>query len=233
MWEQLNRILQQAGSQIAEYTVNFLPGVLVSLTVILVAFIVALLVRVLLVRALRGLDFDRRAQQVGLAAFAMWPASANPTLTLARGVYWALLVLGFLVSLTALNATIPSRLALSVFEYVPHLAAALLIVVAGILVARFLARSVLIGAVNMQIQSARLLSLAVKWVILVVTAAMALDQLEIGRRILPLAFGILFGGVVLAASLALGLGAKDAVSRTIARQLGDSARREGDKLDHV
>lgn len=233
MWEQLNRILRQAGNQIVGYTVDFLPGVLVSLTVILVAFIVALLVRVLLVRALRGLDFDRRAQQVGLAAFAMWPASANPSLTVARVVYWAILVLGFLISLTALNATIPSRLALSVFEYVPRLAAALLIVIAGILMARFLARSVLIGAVNMQIQSARLLSLAVKWVILLVTAAMALDQLGIGRRILPLAFGILFGGVVLAASLALGLGAKDAVSRTIERQLRNSARQEDDKLDHV
>ena len=233
MWEQLNRILRQAGSQIVGYTVDFLPGVLVSLTVILVAFIVALLVRVLLVRALRALDFDRRAQQVGLAAFAMWPASANPSLTVARVVYWAILVLGFLASFTALNATIPSRLALSVFEYVPRLAAALLIVVAGILMARFLARSVLIGAVNMQIQSARLLSLAVKWVILLVTAATALDQLDIGRRILPLACGILFGGVVLAASLALGLGAKDAVSRTIERQLRDSARQEGDKLDHV
>lgn len=233
MWEQLNRILRQAGSQIVGYTVDFLPGVLVSLTAILVAFIVALLVRVLLVRALRGLDFDRRAQQIGLAAFAMWPASATPSLTVARVVYWAILVLGFLAGLTALNATIPSRLALSVFEYVPRLAAALLIVVAGILMARFLARSVLIGAVNMQILSARLLSLAVKWVILLVTAAMALDQLDIGRRILPLAFGILFGGVVLAASLALGLGAKDAVSRTIERQLRNSAKQEDDKLDHV
>jgi hypothetical protein len=62
---------------------------------------------------------------------------------------------------------------------------------------------------------------------------MGLDQLSIGRRILPLAFGILFGGVVLAASLALGLGAKDAVSRTIERQLRNSGSQEGDKLDHV
>lgn len=233
MWEQLNRILRQAGSQIVDGTVNFLPGVLVSLTVILVAFIVALVARLLLVRALRGLDFDRRTQQVGLAAFATWPASATPSLTVSRAVYWTILFLGFLVSLTALNATIPSRLALSVFEYVPRLVAALLIVVAGTLVARFLARSVLIGAVNMQMQSARLVSLAIKWVVLLVTVAMALDQLGIGRRILPLAFGILFGGVVLAASLALGLGAKDVVSRTLERQLRNSAGQKDDKLDHV
>ena len=232
MWEQLDRVLQQAGRQILENAVNFLPGVLVSLTLILVAFIVALIARLLLVRALRALDFDRRAQQVGVAAFATWPVSATPSLTVARVVYWTILFLGFLVSLTALNATIPSRLALSVFEYVPRLLAALVILVGGALVARFLARSVLIGAVNMQMQSARLVSLAVKWVVLLVTFTMALDQLGIGRRILPLAFGILFGGVVFAASLALGLGAKDAVSRALEQQLRNSKSGD-DKLDHV
>ena len=107
------------------------------------------------------------------------------------------MILGLLVSLTALNATIPSRLALSVFEYVPHLLAALMILVVGAIAARFLARSALIGAVNMQIQSARLLSLAVKWLVLLVAVAMALDHLGIGRSVLLLAFAILFGGIVL------------------------------------
>ncbi len=232
MWQQLDRILQLAGRQILDYAVNFLPGVLVSLALILVAFIVALIARLLLVRALRALDFDRRAHQIGVAAFATWPASATPSLTMARVVYWTILFMGFLVSLTALNATIPSRLALSVFEYVPRLLAALVILVGGIVVARFLARSTLIGAVNMEMQSARLASLAVKWIVLLVTFTMALDQLGIGRRILPLAFGILFGGVVFAASLAFGLGAKDAVRRTLERQVHTS-KTTNDNLDHV
>ena len=135
----------------------------------------------LLVRALRGLEFDRRAEQLGLAALVGWPASTSPSQTVARVVYWTILILGLLVSLTALNATIPSRLALSVFEYLPHLLAALMILVVGAVAARFLARSALIGAVNMQIQSARLLSLAVKWLVLLVAVAMALDHLGIGR----------------------------------------------------
>jgi uncharacterized membrane protein YedE/YeeE len=61
---------------------------------------------------------------------------------------------------------------------------------------------------------------------------MALDHLRIGRNILFLAFGILFGGVVLAAALALGLGARDAVGRAIERQLRDTTRSD-DELDHV
>ena len=118
------------------------------------------------------------------------------------------------------------------FEYVPHLLAALMILVVGAVAARFLARSALIGAVNMQIRSARLLSLAVKWLVLLVAVAMALDHLGIGRTVLLLAFAILFGGIVFAAALAVGLGAKDAVGRALERQLREPPRGQ-DKVDHV
>ncbi len=232
MWAQVDQILRQASAQIADHVANFLPGMLVSLMLILATFVVAMLARMLLVRALRGLDFDRRAEQSGVAALVGWPSSTSPSQTVARVVYWTILILGLLVSLTTLNATIPSRLALSVFEYVPHLLAALMVLVVGAVAARFLARSALIGAVNMQIRSARLLSLAVKWLVLLVSVAMALDHLGIGRTVLLLAFAILFGGIVLAAALAIGLGARDAVSRTIERQLTEPPPRD-DRVNHV
>jgi hypothetical protein len=91
---------------------------------------------------------------------------------------------------------------------------------------------VLIGAVNLKWPTAHLWSIGVKWVVLVVTWVMALEHLEIGRRTLTLAFGILFGGVVLALALAIGLGARDLVSRSIERQRRDS-RESADKLSHV
>jgi hypothetical protein len=84
-------------------------------------------------------------------------------------------------------------------------------------IARFLSRSVLIGAVNMNVQYARLLSLGVKWLVLVLTAAMVLDHLGIGGNIVELAFGILFGGIVLTLSLAVGLGSREIVSRSLER----------------
>ena len=83
----------------------------------------------------------------------------------------------------------------------------------------------------MGIQSARLFSLAVKWMVLIVAAAMALDHIGIGRTVLLLAFGIVFGGIVLAVALAVGLGAQDVVSRSLERQLRERLTR--DKLDHV
>jgi hypothetical protein len=107
-----------------------------------------------------------------------------------------------------------------------------MVLLAGAVAAQFLARSVLIGAVNMQIQSARFLSLAVKWLVLLVAVAMALEHFGIGRTILVLAFGILFGGTVLAAAIAVGLGAKDFVSRALAQQFQPPSRPD-DKIEHV
>ena len=108
-------------------------------------------------------------------------------------------------------------LSASLLPYVSRTVGAVLLVFAGNLIARFLARTVLIGAVNAQLQYARFLSLGVKWLVLVLTAAMALDHLQVGGTIIELAFGILFGGIVLTLSLAVGLGSRDLVTRSLER----------------
>ena len=230
MVEQFNRALTLAGARIVESVANFLPGVLVFLTLVLGALVVAVLLRYGLRRALTGLDFDRRAAVLGMS-LAEWPPARSPSMLVASFVYWTVLTLGLLLGLTALDAALPKQFALSVLEYVPHVVAALAILLAGGIVARFLARAVLIGAVNMGVHYARLVSLTVKWLVLIVAAAMALDHIGIGRTVLLLAFGILFGGVVLALALAVGLGARDAVGRALDRQLRTPA--DDDRLNHV
>src|SRR5438874_12851553 len=100
MWEQVDRILRQATSQMAD----FLPGVVVSVVLLLAALVVAVVVRVLLVRVLRGLEFDRRAEQWGLAA--NWSVSSSPSLAVARATSLAILFLRILVSSTVLNGKI-------------------------------------------------------------------------------------------------------------------------------
>ena len=230
MVEQFNRALSLAGARIVESVGNFLPGVLVFLVMMLAALIVAVVLRYGLSRALNGLDFDRRTALLGMS-LAEWTPSRSASTLVASVAYWTVLTLGLLLGLTALDAALPSQFALSVLEYMPHLVAALAILLVGGIVARFLARAVLIGAVNLGLQYARLVSLTVKWLVLIVAAAMALDHIGIGRTVLLLAFGIVFGGVVLALALAVGLGARNVVSRALDRQL--RARADDDTLNHV
>ncbi|MBI3048527.1 MAG: hypothetical protein HYY76_09495 [Acidobacteria bacterium] len=230
MMQEVERGLRLAGTRIVDSIAALLPGALVLLVVLVVALVAAVSVRYLVVRSLRGLELERRLEPLGFRV-ADWGPSRGPAETAGSLAFWTILAIGLLLGLTALDAALPSRFALAVLQYVPHLAAALVILIAGGVLARFLATAVLIGAVNAGVQQARLLSLAVKWLVLIVAAAMALDHIGIGRTVLLLAFGILFGGVVLAAALAVGLGARDAVGRAIERQLHAPAH--DDKLDHV
>jgi hypothetical protein len=230
MVEGMQRALTLAGTRIVDGIANFLPGVLVLLLLLITALIVAVIVRYLVFRALKGLDFDRRADLLGISIAELTP-SRSASKFLASAAYWTTLLIGLLLGLSALDAALPSRFATAVLGYVPHLVAALAILLLGGIIARFLARAVLIEAVNMGIQSARLLSLGVKWTVLIVAAAMALDHIGIGRTALLLAFGIIFGGIVLAAALAVGLGAKDVISRALERQVREPSRE--DRLDHV
>jgi hypothetical protein len=130
------------------------------------------------------------------------------------------LAVGLLMGLSAFAAGAASALSVRLIEYVPHVLLAVVILAAGIAVSRALERSVLIGAVNMGIQSARFLGLGVRWLVVVMAAAMALEHVGVGGAVLPMSFGILFGGIVVALALAVGLGARDMVARSLEKHFG-------------
>lgn len=232
MWNQLQDMLRRATLRTAENVTEFLPGLLGLILILLIALVVALLVRTAVLKALTSLRFDQRAEQWGLSPAGGWSAVGGPSLVVARVAMWIVLVAGLLASLSALDAALPEEFARTMFGYMPNVLAAALIVVVGTVLARFLARSVLIGTVNLQLPAARLLATGVRWLVLILAWAMALDHLGLGRNILPLAFGILFGGIVLALALALGLGSKDIVRGVLERQVRESAA-PTDKLPHV
>jgi hypothetical protein len=177
-------------------------------------------------RSLRGVDFDNRLERWGFSAFADWSPSRSPTLLIASLAYWCIILLGLMVGISALDPSVTGVLIVKLFTYLPNVFAAILILIVGTFVARFLARGALISAVNMQVHSARLISLGVKWLVMVMAAAMALEHLGIGGMIVQLAFAILFGGIVLAMALAVGLGSKEMVSRSLERQAGRAEEEE-------
>ncbi len=222
MWEQVKESFVQSLARIAGAAAGLVPGVVAMVLVLLVSLILAVAVRLMLRRVLTGIGFDRLVHRWGFTAADEWPPSRTPTAVAARLGFWILLLLGAVVGLTGFDAALSRTLALRLLEFLPQVIAAGAILVVGVAVARFLERNTRIGAVNLQIRSARLLSLGVKWLVLLMATAMALGHLGIGGSIVAISFGILFGGAVLAVALAVGLGARDAVARALER------RREGE-----
>jgi hypothetical protein len=232
MWGQVNRLMEQSSSRILSGIANSLPGVLALILILLLTLIVASIVRLALRRFLRRIDFDKIVHRWGFSEVTGWSPQRSSSDVAVRIVSWCIVLIGLMLGINALDGALTSMLVVRLFDYIPHVLAAVVILAVGTFAARFLARSVLIGAVNFKIQSARLVSLGVKWMVIVLAAAMALEQLGIGGQIVMLAFAILFGGIVLALALALGLGSKDMVSRSWEKQdRGDETK--GERLRHL
>ena len=217
MFSQVKDALMDSFSRVLTKLAVFLPGVLaLLLAVVLLTLIGAALawaIRAMLTRV----RFDERVGERNSAGVSDWAPSHSPSLLISRVVFWMCVVLGFAIGVSAYDAAGTSDLAPFILPYLAHSVGALIILIAGTILARYLSRSVLISAVNARLNYARALSLGVKWLVLIFTAAMVLDHMDVGGRIVEIGFGIVFGGMVLALALAFGLGSRDVVARSMER----------------
>ena len=231
MKDQVDDVLRQTMARIAAAMANFLPGLLAFLMILVLTIIVAFILRAFIRRSLQRIEFDHHIERWGFSALNDWSPARSPTRLMAQTSFLGILLIGVLIGVSALDSRLTSQLIVELFDYLPHVVAAVVILIVGSVVSRFLARSVLIGAVNMQIQSARLLSIGVKWLVIVLTVAMALNHLRIGGTVVLISFAIMFGGIVLALALAVGLGSKDMIRQSWARQ-SDRMEREAEEQFH-
>jgi hypothetical protein len=223
MWEQVKQALVDSTTRFLTRLANFLPGFAALIVALLVSLFLAWVLATIVKRVLTGLHFDERLERWGFASLAEWSPMNSPTRLVSRSVAALVIVSGLLVGIAAFDFEWTYLLVQSIFAYIPHVLAALLVLLVGNIIARFLARSVLIGAVNLNVQYARFLSVGVKWIVIVLAFAMALEHLRIAPGIVELAFGIVFGGIILTLSLAVGLNSKDLIAKSLDRDVTKAA----------
>jgi uncharacterized membrane protein len=228
VWNQVEEALAQSTARFLTRFATLVPGLAALILALLFSIFLATILAIAVRRLLNGLQLEERLVRWGFASMAEWPAMKKPALFVSRVIAGLVIFIGFLIGITAFDAEWTSLLARSTLAYIPNILGAVLVFLVGSIVARFLARGVLIGAVNMNIQYARLLSVGVKWLLVVLASAMALDELKIAPHIVELAFAILFGGIVLALALAVGLGSKELVTKSLE---GDTKRAPSEKME--
>jgi hypothetical protein len=240
MWQQTKQALVDSTARFLSRLASLLPGLVALVLALLVSVLLAWILAMIVKRLLTSLRFDERLGQWGFASLAEWSPKNSPTILISRSVAGLVIVGGFLIGVAAFDFEWSYLFVESIFVYLPNVLAAFLVLLVGNIIARFLARSVLIGAVNLNLQYARFLSIGVKWLVIVLAVAMALEHLKIAPGIVQLAFGILFGGIVLSLALAVGLGSKEFVTKSLERDakkassdLRATESIEGDPLRHL
>jgi len=232
MGDTIRTVVEQAWQQFQAQMVSVLPHVMAALIVLAVGIVFGAIVNRVAAWLLKASQFDRRFLRLGLFAFLERIGISSSSAFAARVLQGAIVFVAAIFALYALDARLASDLAERFLLYLPHLLVGLVILGAGAILARFLARSVLIAAVNNEMRAGRLLSGLTRTGVMVVAVAVACEHLGIGRATVQTGFAILFGGVTVAAAIAVGFGTQDVVRRWLAGLLEPSKREDGGDTIH-
>jgi hypothetical protein len=215
--------------------VAFLPNLLAMITILIVGFVVAWFVRILLHRLFRAIQLDRRSSSWGLAvALSKEGLPYSMSHLLSRFFYWLIVLVTLLLGINALELKVTQLFISQFFTYLPHVFAAVLILVVGYLLAAFLAQAALVAAVNAQMEFARVFSRIVRWFIIILSLTMALYHLGIAEKVIIAAFSITFGGIILALAIAFGWGGKELAKNFLEKQYRKVKKNEEpDHLSHL
>lgn len=215
---------------------NFGPSLLQLIIILILGFIIAWLLKLVLRYLLTLIKFDDLSYRVGISsALAKASIRRTPTEVVGLVVYWCALFLFFSVALGTLNIYAVDNFIASVLAYIPQFVIAIFVFLLGYFLSRFLSRATLIGLVNAQVRSARLIASLFQILILIFFMAMAVEQLGIARGIVVATFSISFGGVVLALALAFGLGGKEMAKDILERRFKSAKEEKGkpDEFSHL
>jgi len=195
-----------------------------SVFLVLIIFILGLLVSEFIIKngvtnLLKILKLDDLSKRIELdAILAKGDIKIGLSELIGTICYWLSLLITIVVALNAVGLTVAADLMQKVVLFIPNIIAAVFILIVGIFVAVFVRNIVRVSANSAGISQANLVSNICEVVIMVFAVAIALEQLQIGGRIIDLTISIILGSFGLGFALAFGLGCKDIVGKFV----GDS-----------
>lgn len=213
---------------------EFLPNLLSALTILILGLIIGKVLRVVTVKSFRILSADSFFQRIGISrVFEKGGLREPPSVFIAKVFFWLVVAVFFTIALYTLNVPAFDVLLQRFLLYLPNFFIAVLIITIGFLLGNFVETAVLIASVNAGIKFSKLLSKGVKLIIVLLASTMALEQLGIGHDTVIITFVLILGGIILALSLAFGLGARDIAKNYMEEKLTGEDKEDKNNIEHL
>jgi len=225
-------VIAESFQKFYENLILFLPNLLASIAILMAGIASGFLLKYLFSRIFRIIGLDKVSDRSG-AAELMEKGGLKDTVSvlLARLIGWLTVIIFAGISISALNVPSVERLLERLFLYLPNIFVAVLILVFGYLLGNFFGRAALIAAVNAGVTFSNLIGKFIKYLILILSATMALEQLGIGKGTIVITFAIIFGGIVLALAISFGLGGRDLAKDYLEKKIRCEEKK--DEISHL
>jgi hypothetical protein len=229
----LQRVVVEPYNRFLEKLFSFLPDLLSSILIFITGILLGLILRVIFLRVFRAIRIDKFSERSGFSEMLKRGGIKDPfSLIISRIIGWLTIISFSILSLRSLNVPAIERILEKFILYLPNVFVAAVILFLGYLLGNFLGRTALVAAVNAGMKLAGLLGRLVKLTVFLLALTMALEQLGIGRKTIVITFAIIYGGIVLALAIALGLGGKDIAKEFLEKKIKGEEEKK-DEISHL
>jgi len=223
--------LTQAVQDLARGFAHYLPRLIVMLILVLAGWLIAYVVKVILRSILKLIKFDRLSEDAGASQLLNKAALPSATEMVSRFAFWVTWVGFILLGVSVLGILGLQDQIARFFLFLPRLFIAVLILFLGLLAASFFSRAALLAAVNANVPSPRVLSMAVRSIIIVFVLSIFFEELGLAEETMLVAFGIAFGALMLGLAIAFGIGGRDLAQRFLEEKfVRDKKQQDEDEL---
>ena len=194
---------------------NFVSALGAVILVLLVGWIIAKVIKNLIIRILDILQIDSYAERVGVDKI-LAKGGIKYSISELIGVltYWVVMLISLVIAMSAVNLNQQAAgLLNTIVLYIPRVISAIFILVLGLFFASFVNSSVQTAAANTGIEQSTLFGHLAQAIIVIFAVDISLRQLQIDIGGIEHAFVIILGSVGLAFALAFGLGCRDIAAK--------------------
>jgi len=221
MWQNFLAELGRTIDDILRSVARFLPRFLEMLAIVVAGLLIALILKYVLRFLLRIARFDRLSEHTGATHLLRGASLPSLSELVSRFVFWVAWFGFILLGISVLGVVGIEQHVTSFFGFLPRMIVALCILFFGLLAAGFFSRAALLSGVNAQLPSPRLISWAVRTMIILFVVSMAFEEMGVGSRTVIVAFTLTFGSLMLGLALAFGLGGKDLARKYLEKRFGE------------
>lgn len=195
---------------------NFLPSLFGALLIFVLGLILAKWAKAIIVKVLSAVKLDKVLRKIGLEPFlSQADIKLKSEVIIGEIARWLIIIVFFIAGVNVLGLTTIGSVLASVLSYVPTIVSAILILTIGVLLAGLI-ESLIKGTVNqIDPKTGRLLSKVASYLVIVVAALAAINELGIAQSLINILFIGIITTLALGIGLAIGLGAKDLASKML------------------
>ena len=190
---------------------GFVSALCAVILILLVGWIIAKLVKNVVIRILDVLQIDSYAERVGVDKI-LAKGGIKYGISELIGVlsYWIVMLIALVIAVSAINLNEQAAgLLNTIILYIPRVISAIFILIIGLFAASFVNTAIQTAAANAGLEQSSLLGRLAQVIIVVFTVDTSLRQIRIDIRAIENAVVIILASIGLAFALAFGLGCKE------------------------